>query len=335
MLATMGPGAAEQVIAVLATGGGKTLIFMVAARLAGAGTTIVVVPTVALRDNLLDRLSIADITTVVWVPGEWRSAPLVLISAEAACTTGFLDYAHGLVLRQKLDRIVMDECHLTIIAASYRQSMRDLGSYMRQIQTQTVWLTATLPPDREALLIRRNMLVWPRMVRESMNRATLQYMVRRYKGAAGLCEQTVRVVRELAAIIRRAGAGAGAGEGDGGDRDGDEGKRSTIPGGQNAKIIIYCQTIKLMDKIAAALGCPTYTGDQDSISAADKAAALHDWLGPGGSPAIVATSALGVGFDCAFMRWVIHTGPPRCMTDFSQESGGPAETADLPSLSCS
>lgn len=36
---------------------------------------------------------------------------------------------------------------------------------------------------------------------------------------------------------------------------------------------------------------------------------------------IAATSALGVGFDYPFIRWVIHVDEPDRLTDFSQESG--------------
>jgi hypothetical protein len=56
MLATLGPRAAEQVIVVLATGSGKTLVFMVGAMLGGARTTILILPTVALRGNMIGRL---------------------------------------------------------------------------------------------------------------------------------------------------------------------------------------------------------------------------------------------------------------------------------------
>ena len=52
-----------------------------------------------------------------------------------------------------------------------------------------------------------------------------------------------------------------------------------------------------------------------------KQSAIDQWLGPGGSPVIVATSALGVGFDHRHVRWVIHAGTPRRMTDFLQETG--------------
>jgi superfamily II DNA helicase RecQ len=53
MLAVMGPRAAEQVIVVLGTGSGKSLIIMVAAVMEGAGTTVLVLLTVALQTNML------------------------------------------------------------------------------------------------------------------------------------------------------------------------------------------------------------------------------------------------------------------------------------------
>lgn len=35
----------------------------------------------------------------------------------------------------------------------------------------------------------------------------------------------------------------------------------------------------------------------------------------------MATSALRIGFDYLFVRWIIHVDYPQEMTDFSQESG--------------
>lgn len=137
MLAAMGPHAAEQVVVVLATGSGKTLVIMVAAALEGARTTILILPTVALRANIVDRFQQAGVKTHLWTPGDSKAAPVVIISAEAACTRGFLEYAHRLKAQQRLDRIVVDECHLTI-TATYRKSMMQLGSFVRQIRTQTV-----------------------------------------------------------------------------------------------------------------------------------------------------------------------------------------------------
>ncbi|OAQ57815.2 DEAD/DEAH box helicase domain-containing protein [Pochonia chlamydosporia 170] len=304
MLAAMGPRAEEQVIVVLGTGSGKTLIVMVAAALEGAGTTIIVLPAVALRCDMLDRLRRVGIKTLVWEPGQLKAAPLVVVSAEAACTETFVGYAHRLESRQRLDRIVIDECHLTI-TATFRRSMRQLSSYVRRVRTQTVWLTATLPPDFEASFIQHNRLLQPRIVRESTNRPNIQYSIQRIKGPGGLCAHAVQLARMLAGMVL-----------EGVDVDG-----SVLAGGRKARIIVYCQTLDLMEEIASELGCPMYTGDDESMSEEDREAALEAWMSPEGPPVIVATSALGVGLNYLYVRWVVHAGAPRRITDFSQESG--------------
>ncbi|KAJ3453735.1 hypothetical protein MRS44_018367 [Fusarium solani] len=99
MLATLGPRPAEQVIVILATGSGKTLIVIVSAALEGAATTILILPTVALRGNMLVRLGKVALKHYVWSPGSSKSAPLVIMSAEAACTESFLEYANRLADR--------------------------------------------------------------------------------------------------------------------------------------------------------------------------------------------------------------------------------------------
>ncbi|KAJ4226463.1 hypothetical protein NW757_014255 [Fusarium falciforme] len=130
MLAVLGPCPPEQVIVVLGTGSGKTLIVMVAISLAGAGTIVLILPTVALRGNIVGRLDEVGLRHYVWERESKRVAPVVIVSAEAACIDGFLDYAYRLVDRQQLDRIVIDECHLTITASSYWRSMAILAWHL-------------------------------------------------------------------------------------------------------------------------------------------------------------------------------------------------------------
>jgi hypothetical protein len=49
------------------------------------------------------------------------------MSAEIIYTQGFLEYYYILVNKQKLDRIIIDEGHLTITASDYRPCMAQLG----------------------------------------------------------------------------------------------------------------------------------------------------------------------------------------------------------------
>ena len=80
-------------------------------------------------------------------------------------------------MRQQLDRVIIDECHLTITASDYRDSMVQLGWYLGQIKVQNVWLTATLPPIIQDEFIQQNKLVRPRIIRESTNRPNIKYLI--------------------------------------------------------------------------------------------------------------------------------------------------------------
>jgi superfamily II DNA helicase RecQ len=83
------------------------------------------------------------------------------------------------------------------------------------------------------------------------------------------------------------------------------------------KIIIYCQSRDDVGKLGEILGCPTYTSKSGSEE--EKAEILSGWLSRPEQPVIVATGALGIGFDYPFVRWVVHVDAPQKMSDFSQE----------------
>jgi superfamily II DNA helicase RecQ len=169
---------------------------------------------------------------------------LVLAAAESACTEQFLNYAQGLALQQQLDRIIVDECHLTITASSYRPSMALLGWHLRQVPTQTVWLTATLPPALQEQFIQQNRLVRPRVIRESTNRPNIRYLVHHVPGPY---RQLLAHAVALAQAYRPQAAA----------RD---------------KLILYCQTREAAHELGQCLGCPVYT--TESGTTAEKAALI-------------------------------------------------------------
>lgn len=278
----------EQVVLVLGTGSGKTLVFLVGAVLADAQTTILVIPSVALRGDIIRRCQKVGLQPLIWATGSRRKAPLVIVSAEAACTEAFLEYANMLQSRQELDRIVVDEAHLTVTASDYRQSMKDLGWYVRQIRTQTVWLTATLLPAMEEEFVMQNKLVRPTIIRESTNRPNIGYSVQRLSGD---------IYNKVATYATKAWVA---------DQPAD-------------KMIVYCQTKAGAHEMKDLIDCPVYTSDIGSDE--DKAAVIESWLSNQSKPVIAATAALGVGFDYPHVRLVIHVGEPDRISDFAQESG--------------
>ncbi|KAG9375920.1 RecQ Superfamily II DNA helicase [Pyrenophora tritici-repentis] len=127
------------VVAVMPTGAGKSLLFMLPAWAEQGGTTVVVVPLIALRGDMAQRCKKLGISCV-----EWQSrrppdaAAVVLVTPESA-----------------LDRIIIDECHIVLNRQyTFRKQMQQLGKLVA-VETQMVMLTATLPPSEEDELFRR------------------------------------------------------------------------------------------------------------------------------------------------------------------------------------
>lgn len=118
----------EQVVIIFPTGAGKSILFMLSCTLPQARVAILIVPPVSLHGDMLRRIEETSIDHLEWHPGESREAALVLVSAEAVSSKDLLKYARRLIAEQKLDRIVVDECHLTVIAADYRTSIVELTS---------------------------------------------------------------------------------------------------------------------------------------------------------------------------------------------------------------
>jgi superfamily II DNA helicase RecQ len=103
----------------MATGEGKSLLFMLLCILADAGVTILVLPLVFLRGDLLRRVRELGIDHLVWGPSEKQDAPLLFMTVETACTKQFRTYIHRLATTETLGRIMFDKAHLTIIASDY------------------------------------------------------------------------------------------------------------------------------------------------------------------------------------------------------------------------
>lgn len=260
VIAIMGSQLAEQVVLILGTGSGKSLVFQVGAMVADARTTILILPAVVLRSDMLRRCQQVGIQPLIWSVGCNQSSSLVVESAEAACTEGFLEYAHTLVRGQELDRIVVDESQLTITASNYRPCMSQLGWYVRQIRTPTVWLTARLPPVMQEEFIEQNKLVRPTIIRELTNRPNIKYLISLEDGGGTLLEKAATLVRTYWP------------------------RRNIFDHAKN-KIIIYCRTRLEVRGLQVLLGCLAYMCDSGSEK--EKREIINGWLGDVEQPAIV------------------------------------------------
>ncbi|EMF14858.1 uncharacterized protein SEPMUDRAFT_113994 [Sphaerulina musiva SO2202] len=171
-------GGAEEIVVVMPTGAGKSLLFMLPASLYTAGTTVVILPLISLRADIVYRLRSLKLDHSVWAPRSRQRAPVVLVSIEAASTRDFIEYAQGLVADGQLDRVVIDEAHLTIAALEYRPVM-NAASELRRLRTQFLYLTGMLPPSIEADFRRHNCLAIPTILRIDCNCPQVVYTIER------------------------------------------------------------------------------------------------------------------------------------------------------------
>jgi superfamily II DNA helicase RecQ len=256
--------------------------------------TILIVPLVSLHGDMLRRVREMKIDHLEWKPGESREVALILVSAEAVSSKDFMKYARRLVAEQKLDRIVVDECHLTVVAAAYRPSIIELTA-IRSLRTQFVYLTATLPPSIRAEFEERNYLHHPTVIRAPSNRPNIFYMVRKTDARAG-------------SLLKQAAVEAEEAWTDSGFFD-----------HAYDKIIVYVRTCKDADGLAELLGCSSYTSESGTPE--EKKQILDRWTQARSTPYIVATTALAEGFDYPHVRLVMNVDEPESLVIFAQESG--------------
>lgn len=307
------------ILQVASTGGGKSLTFLLPSYAAASGgCTVVVVPFVALQQDIQERCGRLAISCDIWSPREVCTAAIVLVTPEVLATKQFRDFANRLSARHQLDRVVFDECH-AILDASYgfRPQLRAIGLTLQTLGAQLVFLTATLPPRDEAEFFATLHLDPGKalVVRGRTDRPNIGYSVVAVPGSAA--DEDRAAVRLVGEALGWSG-GRGVRSSGGGSSDGDDGGEQPTASSRAAKkVVVYCQQVARAGRIARLLACPVYHSQAGSSQ--EKARVVRQWAAGGG--AIVATSALGAGIDIPDVRLVVHVGLPRSLRDFAQESG--------------
>lgn len=93
------------------TGFGKSSAFLLPAKLKSAGVTIVVVPLIALGDNILQTCKDALVDCIFYGRSRPRMAKVVIVMADTVVGKEFTQYANEIKLMSKLDRLMWDEIH--------------------------------------------------------------------------------------------------------------------------------------------------------------------------------------------------------------------------------
>ncbi|KAI8930521.1 hypothetical protein NX059_012133 [Plenodomus lindquistii] len=281
----------SHVVVVMPTGAGKSMLFMLPAWAEQGGTTVVVVPLIALRGDMMRRCRKLGISCAEW---DSRRPPdaaaIVLVTPESAVGEEFATFLNRLAATRQLDRIVIDECHIVLNRQyNFRKEMQRLGK-LAAAETQMVMLTATLPPSEEDELFRR-MYVEREQVelfRAATARTNVAYGVIRVGKTAKKKEVEEMVLRMVQQKLRKYKKG---------------------------KVVVYGNSVAKVKELAEKLGCHAYHN-----KAIGKASMLEEFAA-GHKRVIVATSALGMGVDIPDIRCIVHMDWPFSVLDYAQESG--------------
>jgi superfamily II DNA helicase RecQ len=321
------------VLVVMATGTGKSLLFMLPASVDGARTTVVVVPLLSLRQNLIERCTRLNISASKWEsgqqnPSQQEPTKLVFVTPETALTKQFLLWLTDLHRTAKLDRIVIDECH-TVLQGSqtFRPRLGELGE-LAAIGARLVMLTATLPPTDEGELCSRMYIPRSqlRVFRAPTTRSNIRYSVQEFP-QRHLADALVNLIRQHQQQQEQQHQQQHRQQHQQPPQQTPQQQQQTPQPSQQqsegslGKTIIYCRSVNAVKNLALALKCPAYYA-----GAADREETLTQ-LTEGRVSTVVATNALGMGIDWGDVRLVIHVGvvdnymPAVGLDEYAQESG--------------
>jgi superfamily II DNA helicase RecQ len=290
----------EGLLAILPTGFGKSLLFLIPALIAAPKVVCVFLPLKALLDSCAQQLRAKGIPCTVWGEQPTRNPrveSLLLISSDCMSTSDTLRvFLRRLERENRLDRFVVDECHLLLSAEFRAHRLQDLRK-IRDFNCPIIMLTATLPPHMQPELLNlmmfttENCRVW-RLPSARPNLLITIFRPKTLKEAENWLYGT----------------------------DLPPGKRSFMEKARlvldpNDKGIIYTLTKAEAEEVGQQLGIPVHhSGIQD------KRKILDTWLNTE-QQWIIGTSGLGAGLDVPNVKVVLNWGMPPDVIKWTQMCG--------------
>jgi ATP-dependent DNA helicase RecQ len=298
--------AGRDVLALMPTGGGKSLCFQLPAMLR-PGVTLVVSPLIALMQDQVRLLRDNDIPasfinsslepqelsrrTAALLRGDYK---LFYLAPERLLLPEFLEGPLRAVSQGPgISAFVIDEAHcVSEWGHDFRREYRQLSALRRRHpQIPMLAFTATATPRVRTDILAQLALRNPALHVSSFNRPNLFYQVR---------AKTKQTYAELLALARGGGAG-----------------------------IVYCLSRRRVDELALQLqndgiqARPYHAGLDAEVRRSNQEAFIRDDV-----QAIVATIAFGMGINKPDVRWVAHYDLPKTLEGYYQESGRAGRDGD-------
>ncbi|KAG2088572.1 uncharacterized protein F5147DRAFT_525879, partial [Suillus discolor] len=167
------------VIAMLRTGGGKSMLAIIPAIMDANKAVVVVLPLKSLMTDWERKLKAMRVPFQVYNPNVplLKNVNLILVSADKAKFKTWRQHLAELNQVLSVSRTIFDEAHLPLLCKNFREAMQYMQE-IRQFSMQLVLLTGTLPQSSVAALKAAFGLADNAIeIRESSNRPELEYIM--------------------------------------------------------------------------------------------------------------------------------------------------------------
>lgn len=288
-------GRGRDSVVVLPTGGGKSVCFQVPA-ITLTGMAVVVSPLISLMKDQVDALVECGISAArldsTQTPGEQsgiltaiaeKKLKLLYLAPERLVSSSFVDFLR----KAELSMIAVDEAHcVSMWGHDFRPEYLQLGILKDAFGSLAVHAyTATATEQVRNDIIEQLRLKDPKVLVGSFDRPNLVYKVQRRSN----------LIKQICSVLDR--------------HKGESG-------------VIYCIRRKDVDQLYAKLiskgysVAPYHAGMDSEERKRNQDDFINEKI-----DTIVATIAFGMGIDKSNVRYVIHTGMPKSLEHYQQQSG--------------
>lgn len=286
--------AKKDVLALLPTGGGKSICFQVPALLKD-GMCLVISPLIALMQDQVSNLQEKGIEAAVIHSGMPYMAVKETLQAATSGAYKFL-YLSPERIESNLFKEYLPALDISLIAVDEAHCIAQWGydfrpPYLRIAALRNelpsvpvIALTASATKDVETAIIEKLAFRDPLIFRQPYKRPALSYS---YFEVESKINKTIEIINNV--------KGSG---------------------------IVYCNTRKQTKDIAELLQLQKISADfyHAGLSAEDRQVKQKKWM-TGDTSMMVCTSAFGMGIDKDDVRTVIHYEMPDCLENYYQEAG--------------
>jgi len=283
----------RDVLAILPTGGGKSICFQVPA-LMQEGLALVITPLIALMKDQVQNLQARGIKAMAIHAGMNRREVDLALNNAAYGNYKFLYLSperlqtqlfHAYLSVLNINYIVVDEAHcISQWGYDFRPSYLQIGDLRKRVEAPLIALTATATPRVAADIMDRLGFQHPNLLKAGFERPNLSYIVRKTQDKLG----QIRSVCE------------------------------GVPGSG----IVYMRSRNRTEEMAASLRAAGISASfyHAGMGAETRSLRQAEWKS-GKTRVMVCTNAFGMGIDKPDVRFVLHADLPDSPEAYFQEAG--------------